>query len=121
MPKVRKLYHSIKEASKLVGVEQYVLRYWESEFPQLKPKRTKGRTRAYTSKDIKLLLLIKRLLYEDGYTIEGARKKLRSIKPTTQVEIDFEGLRAKNLLMEVKGDLEGIMKLLEGNKGSGEQ
>ncbi len=121
MPKVRKLYHSIKEASKLVGVEQYVLRYWESEFPQLKPKRTRGGTRAYTSKDIKLLLLIKKLLYEDGFTIEGARKKLRSLKPTTQVEIDFEGLRAKNLLMEVKGDLEDIVKLLKENERPGEQ
>ncbi len=118
MPKVKKLYHSIKEASKLVGVEQYVLRYWESEFPQLKPKRTKGGNRSYTSKDIKLLLLIKKLLYEDGYTIEGARKKLRSLRPTPQVEIDFEGLRAKNLLLEVKRDLEEIVKLLEEGKES---
>ncbi len=121
MPKVRKLYHSIKEASRLVGVEQYVLRYWEGEFPQLKPKRSRGGTRAYTSKDIKLLLLIKRLLYEDGYTIEGARKKLRSLKPTTQIEIDFNGLKARNLLGEVKKDLEDIVKLLEGEAESGEQ
>ncbi len=113
MPKVRKIYHSIKEVSRLVGVEQYVLRYWESEFPPLKPKRTKGGTRAYTSKDIKLLLLIKKLLYEDGYTIEGARKRLYSFKPTPQVEMDFEGLRAKNLLLEVKKELEDVVKLLE--------
>lgn len=114
MAKVKKLYHSIREASKLVGVEQYVLRYWESEFPRLKPRRSKGGNRAYTSKDITFLLLIKKLLYEDGYTIEGARKRLRKLKPAAQVEIDFEGLRAKNLLLEVKKDLEDVVKLLEG-------
>src|SRR3989339_1014048 len=73
---LKKLYYSISEVSKLAGLEQYILRYWETEFEQLKPGKNRAGNRIYTNKDIKLILQIKRLLREEKYTIEGAKKIL---------------------------------------------
>jgi DNA-binding transcriptional MerR regulator len=81
-----KLFYKIGEASRLVGVESYVLRYWESEFPFLSPRKSKSGQRIYTKKDIDLLLLIKRLLYEERYTIDGVRKKLGGMLPEQEME-----------------------------------
>lgn len=75
---MKKLYYSISEVSKLTELEQYVLRYWESEFEQLKPAKNISGNRVYTNKEIKLILLIKKLLREEKYTIEGARKYLKN-------------------------------------------
>jgi len=72
-----KRYFRIGEASRIVGVEPYVLRYWEKEFPQIRPKRADSNQRTYERKDLELILEIKRLLYEERMTIEGARKRLR--------------------------------------------
>jgi len=73
---LKKLYYSISEVSKLTGLEQYILRYWETEFEQLKPSKNRAGNRIYTNKNIKLILTIKKLLREQKYTIEGAKKKL---------------------------------------------
>lgn len=70
---LKKLYYSISEVSKLTDLEQYILRYWESEFEQLKPSKNRAGNRIYTTKDIKMILLIKKLLREEKYTIEGAK------------------------------------------------
>jgi len=71
-----KLFYKIGEVSKIVGVEPYVLRYWETEFSFLKPRKNKSGQRVYIKKDVELLLSIKRLLYKERYTIEGVRKRL---------------------------------------------
>lgn len=71
-----KLYYSISEVCALTGLEQHVLRYWESEFPQLRPKKNRSGNRAYRSKEIKIIRYIKYLLYEEMYTIPGAKKKM---------------------------------------------
>lgn len=71
---IKKLYYSISEVSKITEVEQYVLRYWETEFEELKPQKNRAGNRAYTNKDIQLILVIKHLLREKKYTIEGAKK-----------------------------------------------
>lgn len=73
---IKKLYYSISEVSKLTDLEQYVLRYWESEFEQLKPAKNRAGNRIYTNRDIKLILYIKKLLREERYTIEGAKQVL---------------------------------------------
>lgn len=73
---IKKLYYSISEVSKLTQLEQYVLRYWESEFEQLCPAKNRAGNRVYTSKDIKLILFIKELLKDKKFTIEGARQIL---------------------------------------------
>ncbi|MCI0706836.1 MAG: MerR family transcriptional regulator [Ignavibacteriae bacterium] len=78
---IKKLYYSISEVSKITELEQYVLRYWESEFPQLKPAKNRAGNRIYTNKDIKLILHIKKLLRDEKYTIEGAKKVLEDYVP----------------------------------------
>lgn len=75
---MKKLYYSISEVSRITDLEQYVLRYWETEFDQLKPAKNSSGNRIYTNKDIKLILLIKKLLKEEKYTIEGAKKILKN-------------------------------------------
>ena len=71
-----KLFYRIGEVSRISGLEQHVLRYWETEFPQIKPDKGKSKQRLYGKKDLEAVLLIKQLLYKEGYTISGARKKL---------------------------------------------
>jgi DNA-binding transcriptional MerR regulator len=71
-----KLFYKIGEVSKIIGVEPYVLRYWETEFPFLSPRKSKSGQRIYTKNDIDLILQIKKLLYEEKYTIDGVRRKL---------------------------------------------
>jgi DNA-binding transcriptional MerR regulator len=71
-----KLYYSISEVCSMTGLEQHVLRYWESEFPQLRPKKNRSGNRAYRTKEIKIVRYIKYLLYEEMYTIPGAKKKM---------------------------------------------
>ena len=73
-----KLYFKIGEVSELLGVEAYVLRYWETEFPVLSPKKSGTGHRLYRRKDVELLLRIKHLLYDKRFTIEGARQSLHS-------------------------------------------
>ena len=78
MPQIpNKLYFRIGEVSDLVGVKPYVLRYWESEFTDIKPSKSKSGQRLYKRRDVELLLRIKELLYEERFTINGARKRLR--------------------------------------------
>jgi len=76
LPFPDKLFYKIGEVSKIVGVEPYVLRYWETEFSFLKPRKNKSGQRVYIKKDVELLLAIKKLLYQERYTIEGVRKRL---------------------------------------------
>jgi len=78
---IKKLYYSISEVSKITGLEQYVLRYWETEFDELKPAKNRAGNRIYTNKDIKLIMHIKKLLRDEKYTIEGAKKVLESYSP----------------------------------------
>ena len=98
-----KRFFRIGEASKIIGVEPYVLRYWEREFPQLKPRRADSKHRTYERKDIELLLQIKKLLYEEKMTIQGARKKLREREKSK---------KRKEIIREVKKELHKILELL---------
>ncbi|MBI5463970.1 MAG: MerR family transcriptional regulator [Ignavibacteriales bacterium] len=81
---IKKLYYSISEVSKITDLEQYVLRYWESEFEQLNPAKNRAGNRIYTNRDIKLILYIKKLLREERYTIEGAKQVLQSYMPDSE-------------------------------------
>ncbi len=75
---MKKLYYSISEVSRIAELEQYVLRYWETEFEQLRPAKNLSGNRIYTNRDIKMILYIKKLLREEKYTIEGAKKLIRN-------------------------------------------
>lgn len=102
-----KLYFRIGEVCDLVGIKPHVLRYWETEFPQLRPSKTSGGSRLYRRKDIERISTIKYLLYEKRYTIAGARKALSELqapeKNEDAVEIIREALRQ---LKQVREDLE---------------
>ena len=111
-----KLFFRIGEVSQLVGVEPHVLRYWESEFPGLSPKKSGTGQRMFRRKDVELLLNIKQLLYEKKFTIEGARKALK--EPIGKNEAKLVQVRqeelfpAPNPLPEIRQELAAILKML---------
>jgi len=109
-----KIYFKIGEVSEIVGVEPYVLRYWETEFDLLKPSKAPSKHRLYKKRDVELLLDIKRLLYTEGFTIEGARKKLREVKKEEkdQLKLPLADQKYKSALTKVKKDLEALRKLV---------
>ena len=109
-----KIYFKIGEVSQIVGVEPYVLRYWETEFDLLKPSKAPSKHRLYKKRDVELLLDIKRLLYTEGFTIEGARKKLREVKKEEkdQLKLPLAEQKYKTALIKVKKDLEALRKLV---------
>lgn len=79
-PIVLKEYYSIGEVCELVGLKPHVLRYWESQFPPLNPSKNRSGNRVYLRREIKLVLLVKHLLYNEKYTIEGAKQKLDQLR-----------------------------------------
>jgi DNA-binding transcriptional MerR regulator len=109
-----KIYFKIGEVSEILGVEPYVLRYWETEFEVLKPSKAPSRHRLYKKRDVELLLDIKRLLYTEGFTIEGARKKLKESKKEEkhQLRLPLTDQKYRNALVKVKKELESLRKLL---------
>jgi DNA-binding transcriptional MerR regulator len=115
--KLSRIYYSISEVSKLTGIEPYVLRYWETEFEQLKPAKNRAGNRIYTNRDIKIIMMIKRLLREEGYTIEGAKKVLKNYNPDEDpTEISIEDGKVKLSKIsdpELRQDLIEIKKILE--------
>jgi len=105
-----KLYRSISEASELVGVKPHVLRYWETQFSMLRPKKNRAGNRMYRPDEVKLLMRIKELLYQRRFTIAGARRRLlEERKETPQVEIGFRDADQKLLLHEVKSELKQLL------------
>ena len=111
---MKKLYYSISEVSKLTSLEQYILRYWETEFEQLRPGKNRAGNRIYTNKDIKLILRIKRLLREEKYTSEGAKKILADIDSSTIMPLNAEAAIIKqNSPRSIKKDLEEIKIFLQ--------
>ncbi len=111
-----KLYFRIGEVSELLAVAPYVLRYWESEFPLLSPKKSGTGHRLYRRKDVELLLRIKHLLYERRFTIEGARQALqiesRAAKPRRPKQAQQE-LFSNDPLPEIRRELADILSLLK--------
>ncbi len=109
---LKKLYYSISEVSRLTDLEQYILRYWETEFEQLKPSKNRAGNRIYTNKDIQLILKIRKLLREEKYTIDGAKKiliengdipeitKSEELPPENLSEISYEELLEENKLLK---------------------
>lgn len=104
---MKKLYYSISEVSKITDLEQYVLRYWETEFDQLKPAKNLAGNRIYTNKDIKLILHIKKLLRDEKYTIEGAKKLLKSYstREEEQVLTGTDDSKPKQTFAHTKNEL----------------
>ncbi len=137
-----KLYFKIGEVAKLVGVKPYVLRYWETEFPSIRPGKTRSQHRLYRRRDVETLLEIRRLLHDERYTIEGAKRRLRSgrsdddngidlpaeamviaeeevdeaERSSAQMALPLGDDRFRETLCEVRRELEEIRDLLSGDE-----
>lgn len=118
-----KIYFRIGEVSTLVGVDTHVLRYWESEFAMIRPFRDKSKQRLYRRQDIEHLLQIKELLHNQGYTISGARRYLKSLGSIPRgAEQAHPVSRARDpqpLLQKIKTELEAILAQLDPGKNKG--
>ncbi|MDD5434562.1 MAG: MerR family transcriptional regulator [Nitrospira sp.] len=97
-----KLFYKISEVSKITGLESYVLRYWETEFRILSPRKNSGGQRVYEQKDIDVILNIKKMLYEEGFTIAGAKKRLNE-----------QSRGDSKVIKKVIEELNGVLNLLK--------
>ena len=125
-----KLFFKIGEVCELTDTQPYVLRYWESEFPALAPAKNNSGQRIYRRRDIETILRIKTLLYEEGFTIAGAKKKLeqemkdqvKAGTPTPPPEVvaapENDGLREE--ILSIRAELKGILELIDGNESKRE-
>lgn len=111
-----KLFFKIGEVSKLTDVKPHVLRYWESEFPTLSPPKNRASQRVYRKKDIETILRIKRLLYEENFTISGARKKLRELRSQRRSagQMDLFGGEERKQIQAAINELEQALAMIEG-------
>jgi DNA-binding transcriptional MerR regulator len=116
-----RLYYRIGEVSQITGLKPHVLRYWESEFRVIKPYKAGSSQRLYRKKDLDLILKIKELLYEEGFTIAGAKKKIRDVEREERrclrvkaLENGSEG-NERRLLFLIREELQGIKRILEGS------
>ncbi len=124
-PTFEKLFYKIGEVAEITGLEPYVLRYWEGEF-NLKLTKSKNQQRLYQKKDIDQIHRIKQLLYEEKFTIAGAKRKLRERRKNhdeTQLPLnlpssDLESKKLKETLVQVREEVESFLHLLEGRQDS---
>jgi DNA-binding transcriptional MerR regulator len=120
-----KLFFKIGEVCELVGVQAHVLRYWESEFPMLQPQKNRAGQRTYRRKDVEMALRIKALLYDEGFTIAGAKKKLQSegrgaarlkVVPPGATSADFEpSSQAESHVSVVENAVEELKESVKGD------
>ncbi len=101
-----KRYFTIGEVSDLCAVKPHVLRYWEQEFPQLKPVKRRGNRRYYQRQDVLIIRQIRSLLYDEGFTIGGARQRLTGDEAKTDVS------QSQQIIKQVRTELEEVLKLL---------
>ena len=116
---IKKLYYSIGEVSKITELKAYVLRYWQTEFKQLKPPKNRAGNRTYRQSDIDLILFIKDLLYIKKFTIEGARHQLATEKDSKKEDVaaPVESVQQaaparKETLLKIKQELETLLEIL---------
>lgn len=110
-----KLYYSISEVSDLVGVKPHVLRYWETQFKMLRPRKGRGGARMYRKRDIEALFDIKQLLYDQRFTIAGARRKILDDRQDgkDQIEMPFSKLDKEETIRALKKDMESLLAMLK--------
>ncbi|MEM8609112.1 MAG: MerR family transcriptional regulator [Myxococcota bacterium] len=122
-----KLFFKIGEVADIVGVKPHALRYWETEFPALRPKKTRGAHRQYSRKDVELAMLIRQLLHDEGYTIPGARKRIRELgrhqrssppepRAAREVALRAELLGLRETLTDLLGQLKDTIEQPVGSK-----
>jgi DNA-binding transcriptional MerR regulator len=123
--KQQDMRYTIDEVSDLAGLKAHVLRYWESEFPQLKPERTRANQRLYRQRDLDLILHIKKLVHERGFTLQGARKQLEGdikeakLAGQLPLALDLGSAELTGVLMKARRQARALIELLDKTeKGS---
>lgn len=111
-PIAQRAYYSIGEVRELTGIETHVLRYWETRFEVLRPVKNQAGNRVYRPREVELVFLLKRLLYEDKYTVEGARQELARMRKAGGLEEARKAALAPELRGQLKNDLEELMDIL---------
>ena len=110
---IRRLYYSIGEVSKVTELEQHVLRYWETQFRELSPSKNRAGNRVYRAREIKLIELVKHRLYEEKYTIDGARKKLEQLRAEGQLDKAAGQALDRQALRRLHEGLDRLVEILE--------
>jgi DNA-binding transcriptional MerR regulator len=118
-PIARKVYYSIGEVCDLTGLKPHVLRYWETQFAVLNPPKNRAGNRIYRAKEIELILLVKHLLYEQKYTIEGANKKLLDMRKEGGLESEGHEMVGPDFFTGLKSELEELRRVLTPTWGAG--
>ena len=110
-----KLYYSISEVCSMTGLKPHVLRYWETAFPMLSPTKSQSGNRVYKPEEIRLIKMISRLLYEERYTIDGARQKIEEISNSSQqMNLELDATSVSTALIDsIKLELAEIINTLE--------
>jgi len=108
----KKVYYSIGEVCDLTGLKPHVLRYWESQFDVLNPTKNRAGNRVYRAKEIELVLLVKHLLYEEKYTIEGAKQRLQELREGDVLQEERQEVLSPEFLAAMKVDLEMLRDIL---------
>ena len=111
-PIAKKTYYSMSEVSELTGLKAHVLRYWETQFDVISPSKNRGGTRVYQAEEIERILLVKQLLYERRFTIEGAKKKLKEMRQEGQVADALKQNVGPAVLTAIKDGLEAVRDIL---------
>jgi len=111
-PIAKKVYYAIGEVCDLTGLKPHVLRYWESQFDVLNPTKNRAGNRVYRAKEIEVVLLVKHLLYEEKYTIEGAKQRLAELRSEGALEEERHEVLSPELLAHMKEELEALRDIL---------
>jgi DNA-binding transcriptional MerR regulator len=111
-PLVKKEYYSISEAADLVGLPAHVLRYWETQFSVLNPSKNRSGNRVYQRKEIRLILLVKQLLYDEKYTVEGAKQKLEQLRRGGTLAENTTRALDTQLVRVLRDDLKAVLRIL---------
>lgn len=111
-PILKKAYYSIGDVCDLTGLKPHVLRYWETQFDVLRPSKNRAGNRVYRPKDVELILLVKNLLYEQKYTIDGANQKLLGLRKEGDLEEEQQEVLGPEFLASMKKDLEDLLTIL---------
>lgn len=111
-PVAPKEYYSISEVCDLVGLRPHVLRYWETQFPVLNPSKNRSGNRVYQRKEIKLILYVKHLLYDEKYTVEGAKQKLEQLRKGGELQNETRKALDKQMVALLRAEMKYLSELL---------
>ncbi len=114
----KKVYYSIGEVCDLTGLKPHVLRYWETQFDVLNPTKNRAGNRVYRSKEIEVILLVKHLLYEKKYTIEGANNRLVEMRRAGELQEQRQDVLEPEFLTGIKTELEELRQILTPGAGT---